>query len=183
MLVNDKIGEIENSECFLSWKNENPDSYLVHIFRMFDNENKDVWQFGYYNSDDTITTFMLDVEKISEIPEQDIFKRDRTKIPAVDISSIKIDFNEALEKAKAIQTEKYRSHPVLKVFGILQRIKDNSVYNITFVTQTFNTLNIHVDSKTGEILHEKLTSLMSMAKIEKGEARKLPDAKDDGYIG
>ena len=67
----------------------------------------------------------------------------------------------------------------MKLFAILQNINGEQVYNITFVTQTFFTLNVRVDTSTGEIRQEKLTSLMDMAKFEKG-GRKNPD---ESYIG
>ena len=50
---------------------------------------------------------------------------------------------------------------------------------MTFITQTFNTINIRIDSSSGDILKEKLTSLMELGKFGKGET----DKKDQNYIG
>ena len=66
----------------------------------------------------------------------------------------------------------------MKTIVILQTL-EKQLYNITFVTQTFGTLNIHVDSNNGEILEDQFTSLMDIAKIEKG----LKEKKDTNYIG
>ena len=42
------------------------------------------------------------------------------------------------------------------------------MYNFTFITQTFQTLNVKIDSKTGDVIEHKLYSLMDIGKVEKG---------------
>ena len=179
MELKDKLSKLEDSKIYIDWKKENPDSYLAHIFRMLDKANENMWQFGFYNKDDTITTFIMDGEKVNEVPEQEIFKKDKHKLEALDIANIKIGFTEATEKATQLQQEKYKQHPVMKTIIILQKLPEGQVFNVTFVTQTFNTLNIRIDSSSGELVKGKLTSLMEMAKFEKGEG----DKKDQSYIG
>jgi hypothetical protein len=176
-----KIKELEKSKEFLEWKKSNEKSYLVHVFRMFDDENKDVWQIGYYNENDTITTFFLDSYGVKEIPEQNIFKKDKKKVPRLVLKNVKIEFEDALEIANKIHSERYSNHPVLKLFAILQKIGEEQVFNITYVTQTFNTLNIRVDSSSREIKKEELTSLMDIAKFDEGKKSSSEDS-DKNYI-
>ena len=179
MELKDKLSKLEQSKIFVDWKKDNVDSYLAHIFRMLDDANKDMWQFGYYNKDDTITTFIMDGEKVNEVPEQEIFKKDKHKLEALDIDNIKIGFDEATEKANQLQQEKYKQHPIMKTIVILQKLPEGQVFNVTFVTKTFNTLNVRMDSSSGAVVKEKLTSLMEIAKFEKGGG----DKKDQSYIG
>ncbi len=176
MQLKEKLSLLEKSRIFQEWKKENKASFLAHIFRMYDKANEDVWQFGYYNADDTITTFILEQEEVKEIPEQEIFKKEKKKLSPISIEKISISFSEAVDKAKAVQEEKYKQHPIMKIIAILQKL-EAQVYNITFVTQTFGTLNIHIDSSTGDVLSDRFTSLMDIAKFEKGGNDK-PD-----YVG
>jgi hypothetical protein len=177
MQFKDKLKEVEKHKLFLDWKKKNKESYLAHVFRMLDEANKDMWQFGFYNPDDTITTFILNKEDVKEVPQEQIFHKERKKLPELSLEEIKLSFEEAVGKANELHDKKYKQHPVMKTIMILQKIEDKQVYNITFVTQTFNTLNIRVDAGEGKIVHEKLTSLMDIAKFEKGKG------KDTGYIG
>ncbi|MCK5283597.1 MAG: hypothetical protein KAK00_09415 [Nanoarchaeota archaeon] len=179
MQLKDKLSQLEKNDIFLEWNKKNKDSYLAHIFRMFDEANENIWQFGYYNADDTITTFIMDNDKVNEVPEEEIFKKDKRKLLRLNIKKIRIEFDEVLEKAKALQQKKYSQHPIMKKIVILQKIKQEQIFNITFVTKTFGTLNIHIDSETGEIKSDKFTSLMEIAKFEKGKTNK----KDTSYIG
>lgn len=176
MLTKEKYEILQKSSVFTEWKEKNANSYLAHIFRMFDEANQNIWQFGYYNSDDTITTFILENDTVNEVPEQQIFKKDDHKLAPLNLDTISIDFDQALEIAKKKHEEKYAQHPIMKSIAILQIVEQVQLYNITFVTKTFNTLNIRVDASSSEIVHEQLISLMEMAKVEKGG--KSPD-----YIG
>jgi hypothetical protein len=167
------------SKEFKDWKKKSAGSYLAHVFRMFDEENKGLWQFGYYNSDDTITTFLVEGNSVKQIPSQNIFKKDNVAIAELKMSLVKIDFESAMEKACKIQSEKYGSHPVLKSFAILQKIGNDQVFNITFLTKTFNMLNLRIDSGNGGIVNEKFSSLASMMNVEAG----IKQDKDSSYIG
>lgn len=169
MEIMDKFEILKKSKIHKDWHKKNQKSYLAHIFRMFDEANKNIWQFGFYNSDDTITTFIMEDNDIKEVPEQEIFKSDKHQLKKLDLKKIKFDFGEALDIGEKLRKDKYKQHPVLKTFVILQLL-DTQIYNVTFVTQTFSTLNIHIDSQSKKIISEKLTSLLELGKFEKGEA-------------
>ena len=64
MKVKEIISKLEGKKKWTEWKKINYSSSLVHIFKMFDEANKDEIQVGYYNKDDTITTFIISGEKI-----------------------------------------------------------------------------------------------------------------------
>jgi hypothetical protein len=179
MQVKDKLSQLQKNKIFTEWKKENKDSYLAHVFRMLDEANEKLWQFGYYNKDDSITTFILDENEISEIPEQEIFKKSKKKLGKLDMGKVKVSFEDALKKAEDVQNKKYKQHPIMKKIIILQTIDDGQVFNMTFVTQTFGTINIHIDSETGKVKSDKFTSLMDIARVEKGGKGK----KDTEYIG
>lgn len=162
MKIKKLIKDLESSEEFKQWKKENYSSSLVHIFKMFDEANKDEWQVGYYNKNDTITTFIVGKYSISITPESEIFKAPETKIMKLSIEDAKIDIDEALEIAEKFQEKEYAREIPIKKIIILQKLDIGQVYNVTFVTRAFNTLNIKVDSKTSEIKKHDLLSLMDL---------------------
>ena len=155
------IGKLEENEKFKEWKKDNSDSYLIHVFKMLDKANENELQIGYYDKDDTITTFVIGAE-VKIVPKAKIFKKPDTKIMELALDDVKIDFDEALERAKSLQEKEYPKELVINKIIILQKLDIGQVYNITLVTQAFNTLNIKVDSKTGNIIKHEKMSLMDL---------------------
>ena len=77
-------------------------------------------------------------------------------IKELDAEKVRLEFDEALEKAKEFQKKEYRNEQILKEIFILQHIERGQVYNITFLLSSFKTLNIKIDAASGEIVsHQK----------------------------
>ena len=156
MKIKELIKTLEESKEFKDWKKDNKDSYFVHIFVM-DSQSK---QIGYYNpKNNKITSFIIE-KPIKIMPEEDPFKKEKTKIKQLDIEKVKLDYDKALETAKSFQKEKFSEHKPIKTIAILQNLLNKNLWNITFVTQSLNTLNIKIDAATKKIIEHKLTSLM-----------------------
>jgi len=167
MQVKKLMKKIESNSEFKEWKKKNKKDYLVHIFNMFDKTNKGVFQIGYYNSNkDKITSFIIEKNDIKLMPEENIFKKPKSKIKKLNITKVKIDFKAALDKAVKFQKKKYKVLPI-KTIIILQNLPIGQVYNITFVTQAFQTVNIKIDSSDGNILKHEIVDLMQFDKQEK----------------
>jgi uncharacterized membrane protein YkoI len=166
MKIKDIINKVQTSEAFSQW--EKGDSYLVHVFKMYDKENENTWQVGYYNPDsDKVTPIDIEQDEIRVGQECEVFKKE-DKVLELLPDNVKIDIDDAIKKAKDLQAEKYKGSDPLKIIVILQNIQDNIVYNITFVTQNFKTLNIKVDAADGNITSDKLTSIFEFKAGEKG---------------
>jgi hypothetical protein len=161
MEVKDIVKKLECSKEFKEWKKDNSSSYLVHVFKMFDKPNENVWQIGYYDKEkDTITTFTIEEGIVTINPESEIFKKEETKVSKLDLSKVRKDLEEVLAIANRFQNEKYSQDKPMKIIVILQNLSIGQVYNVTFVTQTFNTLNMKIDVADGKILKQQLISLM-----------------------
>ena len=139
------------------------------ILRMLDEPNKEVWQFGYYNKDDTITTFIADGESIKDAPEQEIFKEDAHILEKLDMDKAEIEFEDALDKSMELQKKEYSMHPPVKIIAILQTLGGKTVFNITMISRTMNALNFHVNASSGKIEKKSLVSIMEFAKFDNGE--------------
>lgn len=144
-------------------KRENIDNdyYLVHIFKMMDEANKNEWQIGYYNkANKKVTTYVYNEKEdtVSVNPESEVFRKEDSHINPLNLDDVKIGYDEALKRVKEIREEKYHKHPVQKSFFILQNT-GNIVWNFTFVTKTFNVLNLKLNAENGEIEEENLSSI------------------------
>lgn len=163
----ESIKKIKESKIFLDWEKTNPDNYLVHAFKMIEHNSETGWQLGFYlKSKDRMVTFFAEPD-ISISPEEEIFKEDERKIPEVDENDIKIDYQEALNVAKKFQEENFKNDAPQKTIIILQNLGSGAVFNLTYITQRFNTLNIKIDAKSANVLDHKLTSILSMAETLK----------------
>ena len=126
---------------------------------MIDEPEKD-WQIGYHNKNGTMTTFTIEKTEIRITPEQEVFKQPATKVKKLNCNNVKVDFDKALDIALVQQQKKYKKDSPLKRIVILQCLDMGNVWNMTYVTQCFNTLNFKILCSNGKIKEEKLTPLM-----------------------
>lgn len=152
MDFHEALQRLQKSATFSEWKQEHED-FLAHAFVMLDKENENIWQFGYYNGQ-TMTTFILDNEAVEVLPEQKILESGQP-LEELNEQDVQVSVQEALDKAEEIRKENYPQEQPVKKFFIIQSI-DGAIYNITYFTMSFSTINIRIDAKTGEILkHDK----------------------------
>ena len=163
MQFRDALHKLEKSTDFTAWQSEHKNSYLSYGFIMIASDVQADWQLGYYNPNkDTLTSFTIN-ETIIQNPDAEIFKN-KAKVQKLDLRKVKINLDKALTIAKELQKDKYKGHDPIKKIVILQNLDMGQVWNITYVTQTFKTLNIKINSETGEIVKYDLIDLF---KIEK----------------
>ncbi len=169
MPVKKIIDQLLESEEFKEWKKETGHEkyFLAHVFKLFDEPNKNIYQIGYFDEKtEHMTTFVIEasedfsINKVGVSTDTEVFKKPDSKISKLDPEKVKIDLPTALGTAADLQKKEYSQHPPMKQFLILQNLECGQVYNITFLTQTFKTLNIKVDAASGEILKHDMMSLM-----------------------
>jgi hypothetical protein len=150
------IDKVESSETFKSWKKENPDFYLVHLFFM----TKQNPQVGYYSAKiDRIVIFEVNGSVVLS-PASEVFKEKKT-IMKLDIAKVIIDKTQAVGKAIELRNTKYPKDSPMNEITLLQMIDKKPVWNITYFTMSFKTLNIKVSAIDGEIFSDDLSNLIS----------------------
>jgi len=153
------IKQLESSDEFSNWKKENKDSYFCSAFTIIEGKEKPIWQLDYYNSEnDKITSFIID-KFIKRQESEKAFKKDETKIKEIKSDDIKIDFDEALNIANKVIKEKYNGNQVNKIILILQNL-EKTLWNITFLTSSFNLINIKISCEDGKLISKKIESLL-----------------------
>ncbi len=162
--LKESIKKLESSKTFKDYKKTNPDAYLTSTFLMAENLEED-WQLDYYSiKSKKITSFVIK-DKIKSMPETKPFQEKETIIEKLDIDKIKIDFKKVLEIADKLKKEKYKNETLTKKIIVLQNLKEfGQIWNLTFLTSSFKTLNIKINASSGKILKENLASLITFTK-------------------
>ncbi|MFT4343273.1 MAG: PepSY domain-containing protein [Candidatus Woesearchaeota archaeon] len=156
--LHDALEALKSDSVFTNWQKENPDSYLCHCMQMFGDE--DAWHIGYYNKDDSITSFAVSSAEVLKENHEEVFKEPDKKVLALDMNAVELTATKALDVAKEFSQKEYPKDVISKNIIILQNISEGQVYNVTFVTLSMSTVNVKVNAETGDVVAHKKTSLM-----------------------
>lgn len=170
MEIKELIYGLWQNKVFADWKKKNASAYLSYLFRTYeDSANQNAWsdwQVGFYEpKEDKLATFILGKnDNVILQDHEEVFKKPETKVRELELGKIKIDYKQALDIAREFQKANYTHEMVGKILCILQDLENfNNIWNITYVTLAFNTLNIKIDAVSGKVVGHKLTPLMSFA--------------------
>jgi len=145
---------------------KNKDMYFSYALIMLENNKSGPWQLGFYHkSTDKMITFIVDKDEIKMEKEEEIFKKPGMEVNSLEIEKATIPYNEISKKAKEFQKKKHPKELVSKTIAILQNLEEyGNVWNITYVTHSFKTLNMKINPESGEIINHSLQSLMDFVK-------------------
>jgi len=155
------IEDLENRKEFKEWKKDNASSYLAHVFMMV-KKGEELMEIGYYHEDGTITTFAPG-ESIAINHHKEIFQKEKKEVRKLDRSRIKLTLDKSLEIAGKLQKDKYPAEMPMSKMIVLQAMEAAHVYNITYLTCNFKTLNIKINAENGEIMQENLAPLIQFS--------------------
>ncbi len=166
----ESIGHLMQSSEYKTWKEHNKHAYLVHAVVIEDEANKDTWNIGFFDEKaDKITTFIVRNSHVEGMPEtESAFKEEGKKISELEIDKVNVDFDKAQKIADEIQNKNYaRSKPFKKVFILQNLDKFGNIWNITFITIDFKTINIKINAEDGEVVEHKIVNIIQS--MQKGE--------------
>jgi len=160
------LEKLEKSAEFRDWKKENVDSYISCGFLVIDGDQMREWQIGYYNKvRDTITNFVIGDNDIEIGEASDVFKEENTTVKKLELSEVKLNLSQALEAALKVKNDKYMQEIVIKKIILLQNLeKYGNIWNVTFVTKAFKTLNIKINANDGAVLEDGIISVIEFEK-------------------
>ncbi len=156
------LSVLESNHSFSQWKAKNKDAYFSHAFKMFQDEHTE-WQLGFYQKKkEKITTFIVKPDAVEMKAAEEVFKKEETQIKPVDFNDSTLELSEVIQKTNEFQKKNYPKDSSMKIIALLQNMPDyGSVWNITYVTQAFNTLNMKIHPQNGKVLDHKLSSIFS----------------------
>ncbi|MBI2654556.1 hypothetical protein HYX02_07175 [Candidatus Woesearchaeota archaeon] len=159
------LEKLEESPEFKKWKQKNKDTYLSYAFKI-PQEMPNEWQLGFYDKKkDKITTFVINGNNIKVRLEEDVFKKESAKVNEISIAKVKLTFDTAIKKANEFQQKNFPKDRSIKTIAILQNLpKLGNIWNITYLTEAFNTLNMKIDAASGKMLEHNIQSVFSFRK-------------------
>lgn len=167
MDVKKVISALQEKKEFKDWHEQNLDAKLVHVFMMIEQGKAVNLDIGFYDfSKELMTSFLVDeaVSSVKITESKEIFTTDTGKIKPLDENKMAVTFDEALKISLELQKNKYKQHVPVKEIVVLQNLEIGQVWNITFITKQFQTLNIKVDSASGKVVEDKLHEIFSFDK-------------------
>ena len=147
------VKALETSQDFQSWKSSNANAYLTSLFSIFAEGQKKTWLISYYDSQtQKITTFSDKRDKATE----EAFSKDKT-ILRLGLEEVKIDENTAVNAAKQACEKNYGKNSNEKIVLVLQKLDNEVLWNITFITAAFKIINVKISAVTGKALSHKMS--------------------------
>lgn len=160
------LKRLKQSKEFSSLGEKIEGIYFSYAMTILENNKSTPWRLGFYHkSTDKMMTFIVDEGEIKMEKEEEIFKKPGMEVKKVDIEKIKIPYGEILKKAEELRKNRHPNELARKTIVILQNLGEfGNIWNITYVTHSFKTLNIKINAENGKILHHSLDSLMDFVK-------------------
>lgn len=158
MQFKEAIKKLQESELFVEWKKQHPKSYLSYGFFVIEGSD---CKIGYC-TENKITSFSIG-RKITVEPEEEAFQKEKKTIEAIDLEKVRLDLADAVAIANKLQQEEFSAEIPKKIIAILQTLENVQVWNITFLTHSFNTLNIKIRSDDGMVVEKKLSPLFQFS--------------------
>ncbi len=169
MELKDAVDKVESSPAFKEWWTDNKKTHFSYAFCTVENDKINQWLIGYFNKDsDKMTSFGVgdeDSNQITICPEEEIFKKEGIEVKKIELSKVNLNLEGALKKTEEFRQKKYPKEEPTKKIIILQNLENHgNVWNITFVTKTFNVLNIKISTEDGKVVSHSLSSIFSFRK-------------------
>jgi len=154
---------LKESDVFADWSKQNPNSFFSYALKIMESSSEEPWQLGFYiKSKDKMASFVVKENDVGMQQEDEVFKKPDVEVKPVTIDNVKLDFKDILELANRLKKEKYPGEIASKIIAILQNLEAyGDIWNITFVTLSYNILNLKLSAETGRVLYSHLESLMS----------------------
>jgi len=165
MEIKEALEKLNESKEFKEWKQKNAATFFSYALKIIEENKEQPWNLGFCRkSADKVVTFIVD-EKIDMQEEEEIFKSPDTKVKPIEAKKTKISFSDILEKVKEFTDKTYPNELISKTIAILQNLeKYGTVWNITHITHSFNTINIKASPEDGKILYNNIESIMGLIK-------------------
>ena len=166
MEIKELLERVLNSRLYKNFNNDDK-AYLCSFFKIDGEEEQDEWQVDFYNPEkDKITSFKEIGNQIRIIgKDSKIFKEKEAKVNELRIDKVKIAPEDAIKAVDELKKKKYSGEEALRRIVILQSTKElKENWNITYLTTSFNILNVKINAKNGAVIEESLKPALTFSK-------------------
>jgi len=153
--LKNSLDKVNASEEFKKYKEDHEDSYLTSAFLIFGEDDKKDWQLDFYSKKEHKITSFIVKDDIQVQPSEKIFQKEVKELDPLNIDNIKLELDQAFEKIDEVIKEKKLNETPSKKIVILQNFNGKEIWNITYITTTFNLINTKIDAISGEVIESK----------------------------
>lgn len=132
------------------------DYILAHGY--LENVGESQWEIGFYN-ESTDKMLVFNTQPPKKKTEDDVVKSGKT-IHELDVSKVKVDFEEAMNVANNFLDDQNIKGDLKKTMALLQNL-DEQVWNITFITKQLEVVNIKIKTVDGTIHDTTVDNLLN----------------------
>ena len=160
------IKKIESSKEFKDIKKTCKNLMLADGLILLEKENYNLgdygdWQVDYFEPDSgCMFSFTFEDKKIDVKKTTEIVKTDES-VHKLNLDKLKISFEAILEKTERIREKGYSNEKPYKIILVIQNRKKQDIWNVTYLTASFKTLNLKISAETGDLIEESLKPLIS----------------------
>lgn len=160
------LDKLKKNRDFRKWKDKTDDAFFSYAFKIPQEMGPEEWQMGFYSRRrDKITTFVMKGESIEIKPEEEVFKQEGIKVYEIELDKINLSLEDAIKKADEFQKKNFPKDASVKTIAILQNMPETgNIWNITYLTGSFNTLNMKISASSGKMVYHSLASVFSFGK-------------------
>ncbi|MCP3686452.1 MAG: hypothetical protein GY861_27760 [bacterium] len=157
MNAKEVVEKLEKTPGFIEWRKDNKDAYLISLFTMFEELKDGEWMANYYDKKtEQATVFVFHKNGFEEQPKSEVFKKGAVK--KLDMNKVKVDFDKALVAGAKVR-DQCCGERILKIIAILQNLKEGLVWNLTYLTSAYRTLNVRISAVDGKEITHKVNSI------------------------
>lgn len=150
---------------FQSWQKEFSQSFLCHFFCPLENDfqAKTDWDIGYFNpQNEKITVFSHRGNSNFIIqPEEEVFKKENTTIKTLEMDKVKFSFGQVAVRLKEKMSLLFPKQQLKDGFVILQTVAGKTLWNITFLSEALQFLNLKIAAEDGTISSYQAVDLLN----------------------
>src|SRR3989344_6513505 len=117
------LKKLRESDNFRKWEQKNKGTYFSYAFKIPQEMDDGEWQLGFYDrKKDRITTFVTKDDSISIRPEEEVFNEEKTQVDEVELSKVRLSFDDAMAKSSEFQQKNFPKDKSMKTIAILQNL-------------------------------------------------------------
>ncbi len=146
------LEQAEQSQVFKNWRQKHPEAFLAHAFCQ-----EGEWQIGFLDKE-TMGVFMIGENETIVKETNEILKTGQEILP-LDLTGVKAGSDTALQSALEIARKSYPGETALKTFFIIQQTPSGAIFNVTFFTKGFKTINIKMSAKDCSLVKHSIDKL------------------------
>jgi hypothetical protein len=184
------VESVEKGSFFLEWKEKNKAAFLSSMFIMAPDPSilseeewhAKEWLLSYYDpKSDSFTTFCSSGEQ--RVAKEQAFTKDG-KLERLELESVKLEVWACIKAAEKLRKDKHKEE-IGSLILILQPLNDSAIFgtsgsasksrpvwNLTYITKSYNILNIKIDATSGIVLSDTVSGVMEFMQ----DGNNMPDS-------